>query len=144
MHDQVFPTLRKLVNIFVWLMLSNKILTWDDGVKWNWHGSKQFMPRQLRDTYKPSRRLSDSYAHHFKKKIIFLIFGTVKTKNPRVVEKNRRILDQNWVKNETSQNSIFPSSIDAPSLGRGFQLIFSPKLLGGASECQALAFNNGF
>ena len=31
------------------------------------------------------RRLSDAYDHHFKKKIIFLIFGTVKRKNPRAV-----------------------------------------------------------
>ena len=32
-----------------------------------------------------------------KKKLIFLIFGTVKRKNPRAVEKKRRILDQNLV-----------------------------------------------
>ena len=32
-----------------------------------------------------------------KKNIIFLIFGTVKRKNPRSVGKNRRILDQNVV-----------------------------------------------
>ena len=32
-----------------------------------------------------------------KKNLIFLIFGTVKIKNPRAVGKNRRILDQNLV-----------------------------------------------
>ena len=35
-------------------------------------------------------------------------------------------MDRNWVKNETSQNLIFPSSIDAPSLGGCFQVTFSP------------------
>ena len=53
-------------------------------------------------------------------------------------------MDRNWVKNETSQNSIFPSSIDAPSLGRSFQLVFSPILVRGVLECGALAFDNGF
>ena len=32
-----------------------------------------------------------------KKNLIFLIFGTVKIKNPRAVGKNRQILDQNIV-----------------------------------------------
>ena len=53
--------------------------------------------RRLSDAYEPSRRLSEAYAHHFKKKIIFLIFGMVKRKNPRAVGKNRRILDRNVV-----------------------------------------------
>ena len=51
--------------------------------------------RRLSDACKPSRRLSDADHHHFKKKIIFLIFGTVKIKNPRAIGKNRRILDRN-------------------------------------------------
>ena len=51
-------------------------------------------------------------------------------------------MDRNWVKNETSQNSIFPSSIDASSLGRSFQLAFSPILVRGVLECGALAFDN--
>ena len=63
---------------------------------------EQYKHRRLSDAYKPSRRLSNAYAHHFKKKIIFLIFGTVKRKNPRAVEKNRRILDQNVVVTRTS------------------------------------------
>ena len=29
---------------------------------------EQFMRRRLSDAYKPSRRLSDAYAYHFKKK----------------------------------------------------------------------------
>ena len=35
-------------------------------------------------------------------------------------------MDRNWVKNETYQNFIFPSSIDASSLMRCFQVTFSP------------------
>ena len=35
-------------------------------------------------------------------------------------------MDRNWVKNETSRNLIFPSSIDVPSLGQCFQVTFSP------------------
>ena len=53
--------------------------------------------RCLSDAYEPSRRLSDAYDHHFKKKIIFLIFGTVKRKNPRAVGFFHRILDRNVV-----------------------------------------------
>ena len=41
--------------------------------------------RHLSDAYEPSRRLSDAYDHNFKKKIIFVIFGTVKRKNPCTV-----------------------------------------------------------
>jgi len=40
----------------------------------------------------------------------------------------------NWFKNETSQNWIFPSSIDAPSLGRIFQVTFSPGLMSGGQS----------
>ena len=38
-----------------------------------------------------------------KKNLIFLIFGTVKIKNPRAVGKNRRILDQNVVVSKSSR-----------------------------------------
>ena len=55
------------------------------------------MRRRLSDTYEKCRRLSDTYPHHLKKKLIFLIFGTVKRKNPRAIGKNRRILDRNVV-----------------------------------------------
>ena len=41
--------------------------------------------RRLSDAYEPRRRLSDAYEHNLKKKIIFVIFGTVKRKNPRAV-----------------------------------------------------------
>ena len=61
------------------------------------------MRRRLSDAYKPSCLLSDAYAHQFKKKIIFLIFGTVKRKNPRAVGKNRRILDRNVVVHDRRQ-----------------------------------------
>ena len=40
---------------------------------------------RLSDAYEPIHRLSDTYDHNFKKKIIFVIFGTVKRKNPRAV-----------------------------------------------------------
>ena len=45
----------------------------------------------------PSLRLSDADDHNFKKKIIFVIFGTVKIKNPCAVGSNRQILNQNVV-----------------------------------------------
>ena len=55
---------------------------------------KQIKRRRLSDAWKLGRRLSDTYPHHFKKKIylsifffIFLIFGTVKRINPRAVGK---------------------------------------------------------
>ena len=34
-------------------------------------------------------------------------------------------MDRNWVKNENSQNWIFSSSIDAPSIGQCSQVTFS-------------------
>ena len=55
------------------------------------------MRRRLSDAYEASHRLSDAYDHNLKKKIIFVIFGTVKRKNPRVVGFFRRILDRNVV-----------------------------------------------
>ena len=69
--------------------------------------------RRLSDACKPSRRLSDANHHHYKKKIIFLIFGTVKIKNPCAVGKNRQILDRNLV----VYLSVIPLLIDySPSL----------------------------
>ena len=64
--------------------------------------------RRLSDGYENSRRLSDGCGHIYKKKIIFVIFGTVKKKNPRTVGSNRRILDRNVVVTFTrrSQKSI--------------------------------------
>ena len=41
--------------------------------------------RRLSDAYETRRRLSDAYGHFFKKKIIFVIFGRFKKKNPRAV-----------------------------------------------------------
>ena len=41
--------------------------------------------RRLSDAYETSRRLSDTYGHIFKKKIIFVIFGRFKKRNPRTV-----------------------------------------------------------
>ena len=49
-------------------------------------------------------------------------------------------MDQNWVKNETSQNWIFPSSIDAPSLGKIFQVTFSPISLRGDLRMSSPSF----
>ena len=42
-------------------------------------------------------RLSDTYGHIYKKKIILVIFGKFKKRNPRVVGFFRRILDRNVV-----------------------------------------------
>ena len=53
--------------------------------------------RHLSDAYEPIHRLSDAYDHNFKKKISFVIFCTVKIKNPRAVRFFRRILDRNVV-----------------------------------------------
>ena len=53
--------------------------------------------RHLRDAYETSHRLSDAYGHIFKKKIIFVIFGRFKRRNPHVVGFLRRILDRNVV-----------------------------------------------
>ena len=41
--------------------------------------------RRLRDAYETSRLLSDAYGHIFKKKIIFVIFGRFKRRNPHTV-----------------------------------------------------------
>ena len=43
------------------------------------------MRRRLSDTYEDICRLSDAYGHFFKKKIIFVIFGRFKKRNPRDV-----------------------------------------------------------
>ena len=51
----------------------------------------------LSNTYEDSRRLSDAYGHIFKKKIIFVIFGRFKKRNPRTVGFFHRILGQNVV-----------------------------------------------
>ena len=51
-------------------------------------------------------------------------------------------MDRNWVKNETSQNSIFPSSINAPPLGEVSNSFFLLYGWGEALECEALAFDN--
>ena len=40
---------------------------------------------RLSDAYETSRRLTDAYGHIFKKKIIFVIFGRFKKRNPRTV-----------------------------------------------------------
>ena len=54
--------------------------------------------RRLGDSYETSRRLSEAYGHIYKKKkIILVIFGKFKKRNPRVVGFFRRILDQNVV-----------------------------------------------
>ena len=53
--------------------------------------------RRLSDAYETRRRLSDAYGHIFKKKIIFVIFGRFKKRNPRAVGFFRRILDRNVV-----------------------------------------------
>ena len=52
---------------------------------------------RLSDAYETSRRLSNAYDHNLKKKIIFVIFCTVKRKNPRVIGFFHRILDRNVV-----------------------------------------------
>ena len=53
--------------------------------------------RRLTDGYWNSRRLSDACGHIYKKKIILVILGRFKTKNPRAVGSNSRILDRNVV-----------------------------------------------
>ena len=53
--------------------------------------------RHLSDAYETSRRLSDAYGHIFKKKIIFVIFGRFKKRNPCAVGLFRQILDRNVV-----------------------------------------------
>ena len=53
--------------------------------------------RRLSDGYENSRRLTDAYGHIYKKKLNFVIFGRFKTKNPRAVGSNSRILDRNVV-----------------------------------------------
>ena len=53
--------------------------------------------RRLSDACETSRRLRDAYGHIFKKKIIFVIFGRFKKRNPRAVGFFRRILDRNVV-----------------------------------------------
>ena len=55
------------------------------------------MRRRLSDTYEDSNRLSDAYDQNLKKKIIFVIFGRFKKRNPRAVGFFRRILDRNVV-----------------------------------------------
>ena len=40
----------------------------------------------LSDAYETSRRLSDAYGHIYKKKIILVIFGKFKNRNPRTIE----------------------------------------------------------
>ena len=56
--------------------------------------------RRLSDAYETSRHLRDAYGHIFKKKIIFVIFGRFKKRNPCTVGFFRRILDRNVVVGE--------------------------------------------
>ena len=51
----------------------------------------------LSDAYETSRRLSDAYGHIFKKKIIFVIFGRFKKRNPCSIRFFCQILDLNVV-----------------------------------------------
>ena len=53
--------------------------------------------RRLSDAYETSCRLSDAYGHIYKKKIILVIFGKFKKRNPRAVGFFRRILARNVV-----------------------------------------------
>ena len=56
------------------------------------------MRHLLSDAYETSRRLSNAYGHiHKKNKIILVIFGKFKKRNPHVVGFFRRILDRNVV-----------------------------------------------
>ena len=68
---------------------------------------------RLSDTYETSHRLSDAYGHIYKKKIILVIFGKFKKRNPRAVGFFRRILDQNVV---VRDDAILPHSRRPKSL----------------------------
>ena len=61
---------------------------------------------RLSDAYETSRCLSEAYGHIFKKKIIFVIFGRFKKRNPRAIGFFRRILDRNVVVTYTWPSSI--------------------------------------
>ena len=53
--------------------------------------------RPLTDGYENIRRFTDAYGHIYKKKIILVIFGKFKKRNPCTVIFFRRILDRNVV-----------------------------------------------
>ena len=53
--------------------------------------------RRLSDGYEKIHRLSDACGHIYKKKIILMIFGKFKKRNPCAVGFFRQILDRNVV-----------------------------------------------